>query len=68
MTSEYDDYRSTNSEREERRRKYIEKNIHLESTIITLAIVSKFYLQWILLILVHLLVFWFFPIHGNEKL
>jgi len=40
----------------------------LEKTIITLSIVSKFYLQWFLLILVHFLVFWFFPIHGNIKL
>ena len=33
-----------------------------------MAIVSKFYLQWLLLILVHIFVFWFFPIHGNYKL
>ena len=46
----------------------IEKQIVLEKTKITIAIVSKFYLQWLLLIFVHILVFWFFPIHGNYKL
>jgi hypothetical protein len=58
---------SSESEREAKRKR-IEKVISLETTKITLAMVSKFYLQWILLIFVHGLVFWFFPIHGNEKL
>jgi len=58
---------SSESEREAKRKR-IEKVISLETTKITLAIVSKFYLQWFLLIFVHGLVFWFFPIHGNEKL
>jgi hypothetical protein len=53
---------------EELRKRRIERQIVLENTKITLAMVSKFYLQWILLIFVHLLVFWFFPIHGNMKL
>ena len=55
-------------EEREAKRKRIEKEISLERTKITLAMVSKFYLQWILLIFVHGLVFWFFPIHGNQKL
>ena len=40
----------------------------LESTKITFSIVSKFYMQWFMLIFVHLIVFWYFPIEGNMKL
>jgi hypothetical protein len=40
----------------------------LESTKITFSIVSKFYMQWIMLIFVHIVVFWYFPIEGNLKL
>ena len=40
----------------------------LESTKITFSIVSKFYMQWVMLIVIHLIVFWYFPIEGNLKL
>lgn len=46
----------------------IEENIMLESTKITLAMVSKYYLQLFLLLFVHAFVFWYFPITGNLKL
>jgi len=40
----------------------------LSSTKITFTIVSKFYMQLIMLIIVHWVVFWYFPIQGNLKL
>ena len=40
----------------------------LENTKITLAMVSKYYLQILLLLFVHGFVFWYFPIAGNIKL
>lgn len=40
----------------------------LENTKITLAMVSKYYLQIFLLLFVHGFVFWYFPITGNMKL
>lgn len=40
----------------------------LESTKVTLAMVSKYYLQIFLLLFVHGFVFWYFPITGNIKL
>jgi len=43
-------------------------NVSLENTKITLAMVSKFYLQILLLLFVHGFVFWYFPITGNIKL
>ena len=39
-----------------------------ENTKVTLAMVSKYYLQIFLLLLVHSFVFWYFPINGNIKL
>ena len=57
----------SSSEEEEERRK-LERQVVLEQTKITFAIVAKFYLQWILLIIIHGLVFWYFPSMGNKKL
>jgi hypothetical protein len=48
--------------------KFLEEHIMLENTKVTLAMVSKYYLQIVLLFIVHGLVFWYFPIAGNLKL
>jgi len=42
--------------------------LELEYTKITFAIVAKYYLQWFLLLVIHLIVFWYFPINGNYAL
>jgi hypothetical protein len=54
------DASSANAEEDEHF-KALEKNMKLQQTRVTFAMVAKYYMQWLLLIVVHGFVFWYFP-------
>jgi hypothetical protein len=57
---ESDDVSSANAEEDEHF-KALEKNMKLQQTRVTFSMVAKFYMQWLLLLVVHGFVFWYFP-------
>lgn len=52
----------------EQERVMLQEKYKFENTKVTLAMVSKYYLQIFLILFVHSFVFWYFPINGNIKL
>jgi len=52
----------------DREMELLQDKYKFENTKVTLAMVSKYYLQIFLILLVHSFVFWYFPINGNIKL
>jgi hypothetical protein len=67
IKEEESDGSSANAEEDEHF-KALEKNMKLQQTKVTFAMVAKFYMQWLLLLIVHGFVFWYFPTQGNYKL
>lgn len=63
-----DTHSSKSTDTAEQEKAILQEKYKFETTKVTLAMVSKYYLQIFLLLLVHSFVFWYFPINGNIKL
>ena len=55
-----------NSQREEGQEKD-DRDLRVQMTDVNYAIITKYYLQWLLLVLVHFFVFWYWPMKGNYQ-